>query len=67
MSSKRSGRRLPAVAVAASLMGSGAAAATEIVLAHGANPGNPRSDAAEMFAALVERYSGGAKIGRAHV
>ena len=60
MSSNRCGRRLSAIAVAALLMGSGAAAANEIVLAHGANPGNPRSDAAEMFAELVERYSDGA-------
>lgn len=60
MSTKRLGRRLPAIAVAALLAGSGVAAADEIVLAHGANPGNPRSDAAEMFAELVERYSGGA-------
>ncbi len=36
------------------------AAADEIVFTHGANPGNPRYDAADMFAALVEQYSGGA-------
>lgn len=60
MSTRKSGRRLAAAAFAALLMGSGAAAADEIVLAHGANPGNPRADAAEMFAAMVERYSGGA-------
>ena len=33
--------------------------AEEMVLAHGANPGNPRYDAANMFAALVPACTGG--------
>jgi tripartite ATP-independent transporter DctP family solute receptor len=33
--------------------------AAEITFAHGANPGNPRFDAANMFAALVPSCSGG--------
>lgn len=48
-------------AVVATLLGFTAAPAfaAEIVFAHGAHPGNPRYDAAEMFAALVQQYSNG--------
>ena len=45
--------------VAALLAGTSVASAQEFVLAHGANPGNPRYDAANLFAALVEQYSDG--------
>lgn len=50
------------VAASAFVLAAGlsAAAAQEFVLAHGANPGNPRYDAANLFADLVEQYSGGA-------
>ena len=37
----------------------GAAQAQEIILAHGANPGNPRFEAANMFAELVAECTGG--------
>jgi tripartite ATP-independent transporter DctP family solute receptor len=37
----------------------GAVHAGEIILAHGANPGNPRFDAANMFAELVAECTGG--------
>jgi tripartite ATP-independent transporter DctP family solute receptor len=36
--------------------------AQEIVFAHGANPGNPRYDAANMFAALVQTYAPGMAV-----
>lgn len=52
--------KLAAAAVAALLAGSGAAQAEEIVLAHGSNPGNPRSDAAQMFADLLAQRTNGA-------
>lgn len=38
----------------------GAAQAQQIILAHGANPGNPRFEAAEMFAGLVDTCTSGA-------
>ena len=44
---------------AALLAGTSIASAQEFVLAHGSNPGNPRYDAANLFAVLVEQYSGG--------
>ena len=54
-------KTLLAGSVAAALVaGASAATAQEFVLAHGSNPGNPRYDAANMFADLVEQYSGGA-------
>lgn len=52
-------KTLTAAAVVA-LGTAGAAQGAEFVLAHGSNPGNPRYDAADMFAALVEQYSDGA-------
>lgn len=52
-------KTLTAAAVVA-LGTASAAQSAEFVLAHGSNPGNPRYDAADMFAALVEQYSDGA-------
>ncbi len=48
-----------AAALAATLAFAAPAAAEEIVFAHGANAGNPRFDAALMFAGLVQSCSGG--------
>lgn len=49
--------RCLAVIVAAGLFLAVQAQAAEIIFAHGANPGNPRYDAANMFAALVPACS----------
>ena len=48
-----------AIALTAAVGAVAQAQAEEIVLAHGANPGNPRYDAANMFAALVPLCSNG--------
>ena len=53
-------RTLPAALAVALAVGASPAAADEFVFAHGANPGNPRYDAALLFAELVEQYSDGA-------
>ncbi|MEZ5653992.1 MAG: TRAP transporter substrate-binding protein [Burkholderiaceae bacterium] len=50
---------LYAGATAAALAVTATAAADEITFAHGANPGNPRFEAANMFASLVPACSGG--------
>lgn len=47
------------MALMATTIIAGAAQADEIILAHGANPGNPRYDAALMFADLVAECTGG--------
>ena len=54
-------RSMTVAAAAAAVASSMAPAATaaEFVLAHGANEGNPRFDAADLFADLVEACSGG--------
>ena len=53
-------KRLMTAILASATMLAGAAQAGEIVFAHGANAGNPRYDAANMFAGLVKSCSGGA-------
>ena len=52
--------KFTAMALLASTVLAGTAAAEEIIFAHGANPGNPRYDAANMFAALVPVCTDGA-------
>lgn len=47
------------IGLMATTMIAGAAQAQEIILAHGANPGNPRFEAAEMFAGLVDTCTSG--------
>lgn len=52
--------KLLAILVASTTLTTGAAQAQEIILAHGANPGNPRYIAAERWAGLVSECTGGA-------
>lgn len=51
---------LTAILGATALSAAAPAFADEIIFAHGANPGNPRYAAADMFAALVPACTGGA-------
>ena len=51
--------RTALMALMATTFAAGAARADEITLAHGANPGNPRFEAAERFAELVAECTGG--------
>lgn len=52
--------KLLAILVASTTLATGAAQAQDIILAHGANPGNPRYIAAERWAGLVSECTNGA-------